>query len=79
VAKREEELYNVTVLSRREGSEYPKVGQEVKVIYVTYVAAGLAPATIKIEKDKYSLDAEKRLIKEAIVRRLKEKPESYKV
>jgi len=77
VAKEEE--YDVTVLSRDEVVTYPKLRTPVTNILVTYVAAGLPPATITIPKDEYSLELEKKLIKESIQKRLKIKPETYKV
>ena len=73
------EEYNVTVLSRREVTIYPRIGVEVPVIQVTYVAAGLPPFTVEIEKAKYSLELEKRLVRESIEKRLLEKPETYTV
>jgi hypothetical protein len=78
-AKKEEHKLNVVVLSRREVSVFPKLGQEVKQLLVTYVAAGLPPKTITIDKDKWSIDVEKMLIKEDVSQRLKEKPETYTV
>jgi hypothetical protein len=81
LAKKEEEekTRNVTVLSRREISVFPKLGVEVRQVMTTYVAAGLPPATVTIDKDKYNLEAEKRLIKADIERRLREKPEVFRV
>jgi len=78
VAAEEEEI-SVTVLSRDEVVTYPKLRTPVTNILVTYVAAGLPPATITIPKDEYSLELEKKLIKEDIQKRLKVKPETYKV
>jgi len=46
---------------------------------ITYVGAGLAPATIRILKDDYTLELEKATIKADIEKRLKRKAESYTV
>jgi len=74
-----EEGYNVTVLSRTEVDTYPKLGVKAIQVWVTYVAAGLAPSTIFIDKAKYNISLEKKLIREDIEARLKKKPESYRV
>jgi len=71
--------YEVTILSRREITVYPRVGEEVKQLLITYVAAGLPPETITIDKEKWTLEREKAYIRERIEKRLKEKPETYKV
>jgi len=71
--------YEVTVLSRREITIYPRVGEELKQLLITYVAAGLPPETITIDKEKWTLEKEKAYIRERIEKRLKEKPETYKV
>jgi len=71
--------YEVTVLSRQEVTTYPKIRQPVVTVMVTYVAAGLAPATVMIPKAEYSLDLEKKRIREDIEKRLKVKLETYKV
>ena len=76
---REREEYNVTVLSRSEVEVYPKLGVKAIQVWVTYVAAGLAPNTIFIDKDKYNLSLEKKLIRDDIEARLKRKPETYRV
>jgi len=71
--------YEVTVLSRDEVVTYPKLATPVVTVQVTYVAAGLPPATVSIPKAEYSLELEKEKIREDIERRLKVKPETYKV
>jgi len=71
--------YEVTVLARDEVTTFPKIRQPVETVLVTYVAAGLPPATVTIPKDEYSLELEKKLIKEDIEKRLKFKPETYKI
>jgi len=71
--------YDVTVLSREEVTTFPKIAQPVVNVLVTYVAAGLPPATVTIPKDKWSPEEEKRVIREDIERRLKFKPETYRV
>ena len=73
------EEYSVTVLSRREITVYPKLNQPVQQFLITYVAAGLAPATVTIDKEKYSEDLERRLLRADIERRLKLRPEAFKV
>jgi len=75
----EKEEFEVTVLDRSEVVTYPKLATPVTTVMVTYVAAGLPPATFNIPKEEYSKDLEKRLIREDIERRLKVKPETYKV
>jgi len=75
----EEEAHEVTVISRETVTTYPKLRVPVETVLVTYVAAGLPPATVTILKEEYSLEAEKKRIREDIERRLKVKPEVYKV
>jgi len=75
----EKKQYDVTVLSREEVTTFPKIAQPVVNVLVTYVAAGLPPATVTIPKDKWSPEEEKRVIREDIERRLKFKPETYRV
>jgi len=74
-----EEGYEVTVIARDEVTTYPKLRTPVTNVLVTYVAAGLPPATITIPKDEYSLEKEKELVRADIERRLKFKPETYRV
>jgi len=71
--------YEVTVLSREEIVEYPKIRTPVPVLMVTYVAAGLPPQAIKIPKEKWTKELEREIIRKDIIRRLKVKPETYKV
>jgi hypothetical protein len=73
------EGYEVTILSRDEVVTYPKVGKEARQIIVTYVAAGLPPASIFIPKEAYSPETEKKALKADIERRLKAKPETLRV
>jgi len=75
----EEEAYEVTVISRETVTTYPKLRVPVETVLVTYVAAGLPPGTVTILKEEYSIEAEKKRIREDIERRLKVKPEVYKV
>jgi len=75
----EEKKYDVTVLSREEVTTFPKIAQPVVNVLVTYVSAGMPPATVTIPKDKWDPELEKRIIREDIERRLKRKPETYKV
>jgi len=79
MSEQKKKEYNVTVLSRDEIVTYPKLGEKREQILVTYVAAGLAPRTLTIPKEEYSLEKEKELIREDIEERLKKKPEVYKV
>ena len=74
-----EREYDVTVISRDEVTTYPKIATPVVNVLVTYVAAGLPPHTVTIPKDEHTLDVEKTRIREDIEKRLKAKPESYKV
>jgi len=79
LSKLKREEHEVTILSRREITIYPRVGEAVKQLLITYVAAGLPPETIIIDKEKWTLELEKKLIKRRIEKRLKEKPITYKV
>lgn len=76
---KKEEKYNVTVLSRDETTTYPKVGEGVIMVLVTYVAAGLPPHTVRIPKDRWAPGVEQTAIRASIEDRLKMKPESYRV
>lgn len=69
----------MTVLSRREFTVYPEVGKPVKRFAITYAAAGLPPKTVRIDVEKYTEEAEKKLIREDLEARLKKKPEIFKV
>jgi len=69
----------VTVLSRTETTTHRTIGQPEQQMIITYVGAGLAPATIRILKDDYTLELEKATIKADIEKRLKRKAESYTV
>ena len=71
--------FDVTVLSRDTVTTFPKIAQPVEVVHVSYVAESLPPATVFIEKAKYTPEFEKRVIREDIERRLKARPESYRV
>jgi len=71
--------YEVTILARETITTFPRLGVAKRVVLVTYVAAGLPPATVEIPEEEYSLELEKRLIREDIERRLKERPETYTV
>lgn len=75
----EEEGYDVTVISREEVVTYPKIATPVVQVLVTYVAAGLPPATVRIPKTEYSLDSEKAAIKEDIAARKARKVERYRI
>lgn len=71
--------YKVTVTSRRTIDIPRPVGEPEKQLVITYTAAGMAPQTIFIMKDEYSLDLEKSMIREAVEKRLAEQLESYEV
>jgi len=75
----EKEEYEVTIIGREETTVFPRLREAVRVKAVTYVAAGLAPATIEIPVEEYTKEKEKELIRADIERRLKFKPETYKV
>lgn len=77
MAKKQE--YNVTVISRDDVTTFPKIGVAVETRMVTYVAAGLPPSTLNILKEEWTPDLEKKLIREDIEKRLKAKPETFKV
>ena len=77
MAKKQE--YNVTVISRDDVTTYPKIGVAVETRMVTYVAAGLPPNTLSILKEEWTSELEKKLIREDIEKRLKAKPETFKV
>ena len=78
MAAKEPEI-SVTVIRRREVTTWPKIGTPVIQVLVTYVAAGLPPATVTINKVDYTVEREKAEIKADIQRRLRVAPESYKV
>jgi len=79
LSKEEKREIKVTVLNRREVSVFPKIGVEVKTMKITYIGAGLSPHTLTIEKTKWTKELEKKLIRESIEERLKEKPETFTV
>ncbi len=69
----------VTILARHELTLYPKPGQPVRYIAVTYLAPGMPPRTIYIPKDEYSKEREKDLIRKDIEEYEKAKPETITV
>jgi len=75
----EEQEYEVTIIGREEVTVFPRLREAVRVYMITYVAAGLPPATIEIPVEEYTEEREKELIRADIERRLKFKPETYKV
>ena len=75
----EREEYPVTILRRDEITTYAKIGEPVEQVLVTYVAAGLAPATLRFIKEDYTLELEKEKIRAEIERRRARKAEAYKV
>ena len=77
MSKRQE--YDVTVIKRDEVTTFPKIAQPVINVLITYVGAGLAPRTVTIPKDKYTPALEKKLIREDLEKKLKEKAETFKV
>jgi len=58
---------------------YPKLNQPEKVMMITYIAAGLPPHTLHIPSKQHSKELEKKLIKNDIMTRLKDRPETYMV
>jgi len=75
----EEEEYEVTIIGREEITVFPRLREAVRVMMVTYVAAGLPPDTVEIPVEEYSPELEKEVIRKRIEERLKFKPETYKV
>lgn len=75
----ERKEYAVTILRRIPLVTYPKIGERLEQRRITYVAAGLAPATLTILEEEYTLELEKERIREEIERRLELKAEAYKV
>lgn len=71
--------HKVTILRRNEITTYPRINEPKQQMIITYIAADMAPASIRIMKDDWSLEVEKTLIKADIERRLKQKAESYTV
>lgn len=78
MSKPREEI-EITVLSRDEVTTFPKIATPMVVVLVTYVGAGLPPATVTIPKTEWSAEKERRVIREDIERRLKIRPETFKV
>jgi len=79
MSKEKKEEYAVTVLSRDEVTTYPRLGEAAVTVLVTYIAAGLPPHTVHIPKDEWSPEEERKRIRASIEKRLKAKPETYKV
>lgn len=79
MSEEKKKKYNVTVLSRDNVTTFPKLGEAVITVLVTYVAAGLPPFTIRIPKDDWTSEMEKTLIRASIEDRLERKPEAYRV
>ena len=75
----EKKEYAVTVLRRVDIATYPKIGERLEQRRITYVAAGLAPATLTILKDEWTIELEKERIRGEIERRLELKADAYKV
>lgn len=71
--------YSVTILSRRDIVTFPRLGEQRTMVQVTYIGESLPPKTLRIDKEEYSLETEKALIKADIEARLAEKPEGYRV
>jgi len=76
---RPEEEIEVTVISREEVVTFPKIATPVINVLVTYVSMGLPPATVTIPKDQWTLEYEKRVIREDIEARLKREVQTYRV
>lgn len=71
--------YSVTILNRRDIITRPNLAEEVEEVLVTYVGANLAPRTINILKDEWTLEVEKARIRQDIDERLAKPKEAYKV
>ena len=69
----------ITILSRRKYTTYPKLKQAVVNIDITYVAGDMPPRTITIPEAEYTLEVEKKRIKADIEDQLKVKPETYTI
>jgi len=76
MAKEEKKEYEWTVLSRDHVTTYPRIGEAVETVIITYVGEGLPPGTISIPKAEWSLKKEDQLIAKDIHERLKWKPET---
>jgi len=79
MAEEKKQEYEVTIISRETITTYPRIGEAVRTVMVTYQAADLPPATLSIPEAEYSLEEEKKRIRADIERRLKVKPEVYRV
>ena len=73
------ETYEVTVISREDVTTFPKLGEALIVRQISYVGAGLPPATVTIEKGVWDPELEKKTIREDLERRLKQKVETFRV
>jgi len=79
LSRQAKEEYDITVLSREEVTTYPKLGQAVVTVIVTYIGAGLPPHSINILKEQWNKDTERQAIRKDLTARLAKQPETYKV
>lgn len=63
----------VTILSEQELTVSPRPGVTKQVVAVTYLAPGLPPRTIWIDKDKYTEDNLKQVIRQDMEQAAKQK------
>jgi len=77
--KEEKPEYEVEIISRTEVTTFPRIRQPVTNILITYVTPGLPPATVTIRKEEWTKEKEKEVIRGDIERRLRFRPEVYRV
>jgi len=75
MAEEEKKEYEWTVLSRETVTTYPRIGEPVETIIVTYVGEGLPPHDVHIPKEEWSPEEEDKRIAADIHQRLRFKPE----
>jgi len=75
MGEKEKKEYEWTVLSRTTITTYPRLGEAVETVFVTYVGEGLPPATVMIPKKEWSQEREDEQIARDIHKRLQVKPE----
>ena len=71
--------YRITVLRRTDLPTYPTPGEAVLVRAITYQANMMAPRTVYIDKEKWTPETEKEVIKEDIEKAKAEVPETYEI
>ena len=71
----EKREYEWTIIARDTVTTFPKVGEAVETIIVTYVGEGLPPSSLEIPKEEWTQKREDELIAKDIHERLKFKAE----